>query len=111
MPDRIESIRAMIAGNPGDVFLHYSLAMEYASAGRFDEAVGAFRECIRLDSEYLAAYVEAGKCLRSAGNFSEAREVFTAAMELAADQGESHMRDFIQQQLDGLGPAGPPAGA
>ena len=49
------------------------------------------------------AYVEAGKALRSDGQIAAAREIFAEGMELAALQGESHMRDHIQQQLDGLG--------
>jgi len=80
--------------------------MEYAAAGRHDEAVDAFQCCVRLDDTYLAAYVEAGKSLRSAGRLDEARAILVTAMELAGLQGESHMRDYVQQQLDGL-PRGP----
>jgi len=106
MTDRIETIRKLLEGSPDDVFLQYSLAMELASAGRHVEAVGAFRRCIEIDQNYLAAYVEAGKSLRSAGQIDAAREIFAEGMELAAMQGETHMRDHIQQQLDGLGAPG-----
>lgn len=102
MNDRIETIRKMLAEAPEDLFLTYSLGMECASAGRHDEAAEAFRACIRLDGDYLPAYVEAGKALRSAGKADEARKQFAAGMELAAMQGETHVRDFIQQQLDAL---------
>ena len=102
MSDRIESIRKMLEKDPTDVFLHYSLGMELASAGRHDEAVAAFRRCTALDDSYLAAYVEAAKALRSAGDLVGAREAFAGAMELAGVQGASHVRDYIQQQLDGL---------
>ena len=105
MTDRIETITKLLENSPDDVFLHYSLGMELASAGRHGEAVGAFRRCIELDRKYLAAYVEAGKSLRSDGQIPAAREIFAEGMELAALQGESHMRDHIQQQLDGLGGA------
>lgn len=104
--DRIKALQAMIAKSPSDVFLHYSLGMEHAALGQLNEAVAEFRHCIRLDSHYIPAYVEAGKALRSAGQLEQARDVFSAGMELAALTGESHMRDFIQQQLDGL-PKGP----
>ena len=103
MSERIDSIRRMLEKDPSDVFLHYSLAMEYASAGAHEDALAEFRKCIELDEGYLSAYVEAGKSLRSAGRVDEAREMFAAGMELAALQGESHVRDYIQQQLDGLG--------
>jgi len=102
MADRIAEIEKMLADSPDDVFLRYSLGMEYASADQFEQAVAEFRRCIELEAEYLAAYVEAGKCLRSAGELAEARKIFAAGMGLAAASGESHMRDFIQQQLDSI---------
>ena len=102
MPDRIQAITKMLASSPQDVFLHYSLAMELASSGRFEEAVAEFRRCIELDADYLAAYVEAGKSLRSAGKLEDARAIFNEALRLAAAQGQSHIRDHVQQQLDGL---------
>jgi len=102
MSDRIDTIREMLEKDPADVFLHYSLGMELASAGRHEEAVAAFRRCTDLDEGYLAAYVEAAKSLRSAGDLAAARETFAAAMELAAVQGASHVRDYTQQQLDSL---------
>ncbi len=102
MNDRIEKIISMLERTPNDTFLHYSLGMEYISAERFDDAVDSFQKCVELDENYLAAYVECGKALRSAARLDEARQVFSQAMELAVTQGESHMRDFIQQQLDAL---------
>lgn len=102
MAARIEQIQRMLEKEPANVFLHYSLAMELASLGRFDEAVEQFNKCIKLDEHYLAAYVECGKCLRAADRLDEAREIFTAAMDLAVAPGETHTRDFIRQQLEGL---------
>jgi Flp pilus assembly protein TadD len=102
MTDRVQAIRAMLQKSPGDVFLHYSLAKEYTAAGQHDQAVEEFRKCIQLEADYLPAYVEAGKCLRSAGRLAEARDMFLAGLDLAAAKGERHVRDFIQQQLDAL---------
>jgi len=104
MSERIRRIRAMLAKNPRDVFLQYGLGMECAGEGHFEQAVEAFRKCMELDENYLPAYVEAGKCLRSAGKLAEAREAFAAGMERAALRGEKHTRDFIQQQLDSIPP-------
>ena len=102
MTDRIGAILAMLEKSPDDTFLYYSLGMEYAAAGRFDQAVEHLKKCIELDADYLPAYVEAGKCLRSAGRLAEARQIFTQAMELACRLGQGHTRDFIKQQFDGL---------
>ncbi len=106
MTERIEGIKRLLKKSPDDVFLHYSLGMEYEAQERFKEAIAEFERCIELKENYLAAYVEAGKCLRSAGELSKAREIFATGMELAAKMGENHMRDFIQQQLDSISQTG-----
>ncbi len=100
---RIEAIKALLAKSPQDVFLHYSLGMELASAGESAAATDSFRRCIELEKQYLPAYVEAGKALRSAGEFAAAREIFSAGLELARSKGETHTVDYILQQLEGLG--------
>lgn len=102
MTERIEKIKRMLQAEPDDAFLQYGLAMEFVSAQRYGEAVEAFRKCVELDDSNLPAHVEAAKAMRSAGDLKAAREMFAVAMELAAMQGESHVRDYIQQQLDGL---------
>jgi tetratricopeptide (TPR) repeat protein len=102
MSDRIAAIRAMLQKEPGDLFLHYSLAMELSKAGQTDEAFAEFDRCIAIDPDHLPAQVEKAKALRAAGRLGEARELFTSAMELAAMQGQAHVRDYIQQQLESL---------
>jgi uncharacterized protein HemY len=104
MSDRIEIIRKLLTKTPDDVFLHYSLGMELASRKDFVQAAEALRKCLALDSQYLPAYVEAGKCLRSAGDLAGAKETFTAALKLAQSKGEPHTADYIRQQLEGLPP-------
>ena len=102
MADRMATIKAMLRDNPDDAFLHYSLGMEYAGSGDPQKAADQFIECTRLDEGYLAAYVEAGKCLRSAGNLAAARERLAEALELAARQGQEHTRDHIRQLLEAI---------
>ena len=102
LSERIDMIRKLLERTPNDTFLVYSLGMELASAGRNEEAAEQFRRCIELDGDYLAAYSEGGKALRAAGRLEEARKLFRAGMELAAKAGNAHMRDFLQQQLEGL---------
>jgi tetratricopeptide (TPR) repeat protein len=103
MSTRIETIRAMLTDNPGDVFLLYSLGMEEASAGRLDLAAEALGECITADGDYLPARIELAKVLRSAGELDQARESFEGALELADRQGDTHSADSIRGQLEALG--------
>lgn len=92
----------MLESSRDDVFLHYSLGMELASAELFGEGAEEFLRCIELDAGYLPAYVEAGKALRATGRLTEAREIFTAGEHLAAERGETHTQDHIRQQIESL---------
>jgi tetratricopeptide (TPR) repeat protein len=102
MSDRLATIIKLLAADPRDVFLNYSLGMEYASASRHEEAAGQFRKCIELDGAYLPAYVEAGKSLRAAGQLDAARAIFADGLKLAAAKGDGHIADHIKQQLEAL---------
>jgi Tfp pilus assembly protein PilF len=102
MADRIAALQKLLARDERDVFLHYSLAMEYVSAGRHDLATAEFGRCIELDANYLAAYVEGAKCNRAAGQLDQARDMFARGLELAKRLGQKHSEDYICQQLEGL---------
>jgi len=102
MTDRIEQIKKLLASEPDDVFLNYSLGMEHLSAEEFDQAIEAFSKCEALDTTYLPAKIERGKALRSAGRLGEARTAFTRALQTAITASQQHAIDNIQAQLDSL---------
>ena len=103
MSGRIEAIEAMLARDGEDVFLRYSLGKEYAAAGDSARAMAELNRCIELDGGYVAAYVEAGKCLRASGDLGAARAVFERGLAVAEARGEGHAREHIRQQLESLG--------
>lgn len=103
MSKRSDTIKGMLAKDPSDVFLTYSLGMELAGEGRHQEAAEVFARCIELDGQYLPAYVESAKSLRSAGDRDGARGMFHKAMALATTQGQQHVASYVRQQLEGLG--------
>jgi len=100
MSDRTAAIEAMLSKNPEDVFLRYSLGMEYASTGRLDEACEQFDLCLHADADYLPAYVEAGKAYRQAGRGNKAKEMFARGLEIALKTGDNHTADRIRQQME-----------
>src|SRR5262245_41238744 len=60
---RRELIEEMLVEDPTDAFLHYGLAMEYVSAGQFDEAIRRFRHLIGIAPEYVPAYLQIAQAL------------------------------------------------
>jgi uncharacterized protein HemY len=102
MSDRISQIRDLLAKTPDDVFLHYSLGMEFSGRQRWDEALAEFAACQRLDPDDVPSRVEQAKVLRAAGRTTDARNAFQEALRVAVEAGDTHRQDFIRQQLESL---------
>ena len=78
------------------------MAMELTAEGNFNQAISEFRKCIDLDVQYLPAYVDAGKTFRAAGKLAEARDIFQAGLAIAIETAQTHVADYITQQLETL---------
>lgn len=99
---RIEQIEKLIAKDPADPFLYFSLGMEYQGAGRGPDAIEQFDRVINLDSKYLAAYVQKAQVLVKAKRLDDAQQVLTKAAAVARDIGDQHMLDNINEMLEML---------
>ena len=60
---RREKIEAMLADDPGDTFLRYSLAMELDKEGNHDASLATFAELARRYPPYVPAFFMAGQQL------------------------------------------------
>jgi tetratricopeptide (TPR) repeat protein len=96
---RREKIESMLAEDPRDSFLRYSLAMELDKEGNYDASFAKFTELTRDDPPYVAAFFMAGQQLARLGRTNEAREILNRGIEAAAKQGDSHaereMSEFV----------------
>ncbi len=62
---RREMLEEFIQQKPNDSFAHYGLAMEYANAGRHDDALATFQKLLGFNPDYAYAYYHAGALLGS----------------------------------------------
>jgi Flp pilus assembly protein TadD len=67
--------------------LHTNRAVELERAGRYAEAVAAYRESLRNDPDDVRVHVRLGLLLRGLGRDDEANHVFAAALALTAPSG------------------------
>ena len=102
MPD-IPELESLIARFPDKPFPRYGLAMEYKKAGRFDDAVAQFREALKLDPNYVAAYMHCGIAMREAGKVDEAKAVLNDGLKVAQKIGNSHAASEISGILQEIG--------
>lgn len=99
---RLQMLEEFVREKPDDSFAHYGLALEYAKAGRNDEALATFQKLLDLNPDYTAAYYQAGVLLAKAGRAEEARTLLERGREVAARQGDFHTRTEMEQALHDL---------
>ncbi len=99
---RRQQLEEMLAGDPNDTFLHYGLAMEYASAGEDDAAIRCLRELLARDGDYVPAYLQAGRALIRVGDDDGAREILRTGITVANRKGDSHASGEMTGFLESL---------
>ena len=62
----------------------------YSQSQRYEEALAAYEEAIRLEPNYALSYLNKGKALTELGRYSEALTAFDQAIRLGPDYARSH---------------------
>jgi predicted Zn-dependent protease len=96
---RREKIEAMLAEEPGDMFLRYSLAMELDKEGDHEASLAKFAELTRETPPHVAAFFMAGQQLVRLGRLDEAGKILRDGVAAAQSAGDSHaareMSEFL----------------
>jgi hypothetical protein len=106
MPSRRERIEAMLADEPGDQFLRYSLAMELDKEARHDESLALLRALGKDAQPYVPAFFMAGQQLTRLQRIDEARAILRDGIEEARRQGNAHAAGEMSEFLASLGALG-----
>jgi hypothetical protein len=99
---RREKIEAMLAEDPGDTFLRYSLAMELDKEGDHDASIARFMELTRDNPPYVPAFFMVGQQLARLARNEEARAVLRGGIEAARNQGDDHAAGEMGEFLASL---------
>jgi hypothetical protein len=103
MPGRREKIEAMLAAEPSDAFLRYSLAMELDKEGQHDRSLAEFSALMQLESPYVPAFFMAAQQMARLNRVVEARDALRTGIEAARAAGDSHAAAEMTDFLAGLG--------
>lgn len=106
MSQRREKIEAMLADDPSDTFLRYSLAMELRSEGAHDESLKQMDSLTKASPPYVPAFFMAAQQLVDLDRVSEAREYLRTGIEQAREQNDSHAAAEMSEYLAMLGDLG-----
>lgn len=103
---RREKIEAMLADEPRDAFLRYSLAMELEKEGDHDASLAKFNDLTRDEPPYVPAFFMAAQQLAKLNRVNEARTYLREGIEAARTQGNAHAAGEMSEFLASLGSAG-----
>jgi tetratricopeptide (TPR) repeat protein len=103
---RRDKIEAMLADEPHDTFLRYSLAMELDKEAAHEQSFSKFAELTRDDPPYVPAFFMAGQQLARLGRIDQARAMLRDGIEAARSQQDHHAAGEMSEFLASLGAAG-----
>ncbi len=105
-PTRREKIEAMLADDPGDSFLRYSLAMELDKEGEHDRSLAEFERLMAAAEPYVPAFFMAAQQLARLNRISDARSKLRDGIEAARATGNAHAAGEMSEFLASLGALG-----
>ena len=100
---RREKIEAMLADEPDDQFLRYSLASELIKEDEHERSLELLRGLMSDETSLVAAFLMAARHLVELDRIDEARTTLGNGIEEARRQGENHVADEMSEFLDALG--------
>ena len=103
---RREKIEAMLAEDPTDTFLRYSLALELRSEGDHEASLRKLGELTQDTPPYVPAFFMAAQQLVELDRIDEARTFLREGIEHAREQGDSHAAAEMSDLLASLGQLG-----
>ena len=103
---RRQRIETMLAEDPGDVFLRYSLALAMDSDGEWEPCLEILEDLARCSPAYVPAFQMSGQILVAHGKIDDARRSLREGIEQARGQGLDRAAAEMAELLATLGSAG-----
>ena len=95
----LEQLLPLLSADPGDSFLRYAVAMEYAKQQRHDEALAEFAELARRHPDYVPGFFMAGRTAESKGDTELAKTLYRQGIATAKRTGDTHAAGEISSAL------------
>jgi len=103
---RREKIEAMLAEDPSDTFLRYSLAMEHRSEGNSLQSLEILDALVNESPACVPAFFMAAQQLSDQGRIEDARDYLRRGIDEARNQGDAHAAAEMSELLSSLGDFG-----
>jgi tetratricopeptide (TPR) repeat protein len=98
--ERLQKLLEFHRADPGDPFLNYAIATEYAAANNTDEALKWYLDLLTVHPAYVGTYYHLGKLYERLGNAEEAIAVYRRGIVAARNAGDRHALSELQGALN-----------
>lgn len=99
---RIISLIKMLESEPGDSFIRYALALEYAKAGDDQKAITLLMDLMDQDPKYYGTYYQLGKLFEKTNKVSDAIEIYKLGIKVCDDLKKTKTALELKQALNML---------
>jgi tetratricopeptide (TPR) repeat protein len=89
--DTMTLLRYYLSQQPSDWRLHTRMGNEWIQRGDHRAAIGEFNEAIRLNWGWTENHLNAGRALFTVGDYAEAAQAFSIALEQTPNDWRAHM--------------------
>lgn len=98
----VAQIQKLLAAEPADTFLNFSLGMALVKEGQLEEGVAQFGRVTSMSPDYVPAYFQQANTLVKLERRDEARAALDAGIAVARRTGDNHAASEMQQLLSVL---------
>jgi Tfp pilus assembly protein PilF len=98
----LEQLESALSQLPGDPILHFSLANAYRDLGRTEEAIEHYRQAVRHQTDYSAAWFELARLAERHGRLDLACEAYEGAIAASDGRGDDHILKAARLRLSRL---------
>ena len=99
MSTRLQQLQEMLKSEPGDSFLNYALALEYANSNEIQKAIGLIENLLHQDSNYLGAYYQLGKYYEQVNEQGKAITTYQNGISVAKAQNNKKAESELSEAL------------
>lgn len=95
----IEALEKLLKNDPGDPFLLYGLAQEYANQKNHERAIEFYDQCLAADPSYCYAYYHKARSQQALDRIDDAISTLKAGTDHARKSGDGHAVSELQAFL------------
>ena len=100
--ERLAQLQAMLAEEPGDLFLRYAITLELKRAGNMEQAITDLESILHEHPDHIASYYQLAIMLADLGRTADAITVCKAGSMQCLVTGDRKARAELMELQNGL---------